>query len=80
MTAPLSFGLYRHFKGGLYEVIGLARHSETDEDMVVYRPCAGDGGWWVRPLKMFLETVTVDGKTKPRFQFVGSSATEPRTQ
>ena len=63
-------GKYRHYKGGLYEVIGMARHSETLEEMVVYRALYGEGGLWVRPLAMFLENVTLDGKTVPRFAFV----------
>ena len=50
-------GRYRHFKGNEYEVIGLARHSETTEEMVVYRALYGDGGLWVRPLSMFLSKV-----------------------
>ena len=60
-------GHYRHYKGGEYEVIGVARHSETHEPLVVYRPLAGDGGWWVRPHAMFFETVDVDGARRPRF-------------
>lgn len=61
-------GIYRHFKGGRYEVIGVAKHSETLEEMVVYRALYGDGGIWVRPLSMWNETVERDGKTFPRFQ------------
>lgn len=60
-------GRYRHFKGGEYEVLGVARHSETDERLVVYRPLYGDGGLWVRPVAMFLEPVEHDGRTVPRF-------------
>jgi len=60
-------GTYRHYKGNLYEVIGLARHSETEEELVVYRALHGGGGLWVRPLAMFRETVMVDGRTVPRF-------------
>ncbi len=60
-------GRYRHYKGNEYTVIGIARHSETLEDMVVYRAEYGDGGLWVRPLSMFTETVTVNGQTIPRF-------------
>jgi hypothetical protein len=66
MTEPQP-GKYRHYKGGEYEVLGVARHSETDERLVVYRPLYGEGGFWVRPLAMFLEHVTVDGRTVPRF-------------
>ncbi|MBN9520316.1 DUF1653 domain-containing protein [bacterium] len=70
MTDP-AHGRYRHFKGGEYEVVGVARHSETDERLVVYRPLYGDGGLWVRPVGMFLETVEHDGRTVPRFTFLG---------
>lgn len=61
-------GKYRHFKGREYEVLGTARHSETMEPMVVYRPLYEDSGWWVRPLSMFVETVTRDGQTIKRFE------------
>jgi len=64
---PVEPGRYRHYKGNYYEVIGTARHSETEEPMVVYRPLYGEGGLWVRPEAMFLETVEVDGKRVPRF-------------
>ncbi len=60
-------GIYRHFKGNRYEVIGVARHSETLEDMVVYRALCGEGGLWVRPASMWLETVERDGQTYQRF-------------
>ncbi len=60
-------GTYRHFKGGLYEVIGVARHSETEEELVVYRALYGERGLWVRPLAMFQETVDIDGHAVPRF-------------
>lgn len=60
-------GTYRHYKGNLYEVIGTATHSETEETLVVYRPLYGDGGLWVRPLEMFLSDVEVDGVPVPRF-------------
>jgi hypothetical protein len=64
-------GKYRHYKGKDYEVIDLARHSETLEPMVVYRALYGEGGLWVRPLGMFLETVEAGGKRVPRFAFTG---------
>ena len=67
-------GRYRHFKGGLYEVLGVARHSETEEELVVYRPLYGDRALWVRPRAMFLEAIEVDGKPVPRFQFLESRA------
>lgn len=60
-------GKYRHYKGNYYQVIGTARHSETEEPMVVYRPLYGEMGLWVRPLVMFEETVTVNGEQVPRF-------------
>ena len=64
-------GRYRHFKGNEYEVIGLARHSETQEEMVVYRALYGDFGLWVRPARMWTETVERDGKTFRRFTYIG---------
>ncbi|GGO75862.1 hypothetical protein GCM10011348_01660 [Marinobacterium nitratireducens] len=67
-TAQPVPGRYRHYKGQEYEVIGNARHSETEEWLVVYRPCYGDGGLWVRPLAMFVEEVVLpDGRRVPRF-------------
>jgi hypothetical protein len=60
-------GRYRHYKGNDYVVVGVARHSETDEELVVYRPLYGEKGLWVRPLAMFMETVEVDGEIQPRF-------------
>jgi hypothetical protein len=65
-------GRYRHYKGGEYEVTGVVRHSETLEPMVLYRPLYNDSGLWVRPFGMFFETVEVEGRSEPRFQFVGS--------
>ena len=64
---PILPGKYRHFKGNEYEVLYMAKHSETTEDMVVYRALYGEGGIWVRPAAMWNETVTRDGKTFPRF-------------
>lgn len=61
-------GRYRHYKGGEYEVIGTARHSESDEQLVVYRCLYDNNSLWVRPLAMFLETVPVDGRELPRFE------------
>jgi hypothetical protein len=60
-------GRYRHYKGNDYEVIGIARHSETEEEMVVYRKLYGDHSLWVRPLTMFREQVEVNGRLVPRF-------------
>jgi len=66
-------GIYRHYKGQFYEVLYLAKHSETREDMVIYRALYGDFGLWVRPLKMFTENVCIDGKSQARFQWIKSS-------
>ncbi len=66
-------GRYRHYKGGEYEVIGVARHSETHEALVVYRPLYNTTGWWVRPHAMFFESVAVDGVLRPRFGPVDSA-------
>lgn len=71
MIKDIKLGKYRHFKGKEYEVIGVAKHSETLEDMVVYRALYGDNGLWVRPLSMFLETVVRDGKEIKRFTYIG---------
>ncbi len=67
-------GRYRHYKGGEYEVMGIASHSETGESLVVYRCLYGDGSWWVRPLTMFQESVEMGGEHIPRFVFLGKSA------
>ena len=64
-------GKYRHFKGNFYEVIGAARHSETLEEMVVYRALYGEGGLWVRPASMWNEEVNREDYRGPRFVFVG---------
>lgn len=66
----IKLGKYRHFKGNEYEVIGIARHSETLEEMVVYRALYGDSGIWVRPAKMWNETVERDGKAFQRFTYI----------
>ena len=63
-------GRYRHYKGNDYEVIGVARHSETEEKYVVYRQLYGEGGLWIRPLSMFLQSVTVGENTVPRFRLL----------
>lgn len=65
-------GIYQHYKGGLYKVIGIAKHSETRELMVVYRD-QGDGhNLWIRPYEMFIEQVEADGKKTPRFKYLRS--------
>ena len=76
MTEGLKTGFYEHFKGKRYEVVGLARHSETLEELVVYKALyAGnypEGSLWVRPLVMFQETVVHGGKEIPRFRYLGA--------
>lgn len=66
-------GRYRHYKGNDYLVEGVARHSETEELLVVYRPCYGERALWVRPLEMFVEEVEVDGERVPRFARIGDA-------
>ena len=63
-------GIYEHFKGKRYEVIGIAKHSETLEELVVYKQLYGDGSLWARPAEMFLDDVEIDGKVVPRFKRV----------
>lgn len=67
----LKLGRYRHYKGGEYSVIGVARHSETEEELVVYRALKDPALLWVRPLSMFVETVEVDAALVPRFTYLG---------
>ena len=66
-------GIYEHYKGNQYKVIDTARHSETDELLVLYRPMYGDESLWVRPFAMFFEKVTIDGLLTPRFKYIGNS-------
>jgi hypothetical protein len=63
-------GIYRHFKGNKYHILGVAQHSENESSLVVYRPMYGAGDLWVRPVEMFLETVELDGQQVPRFEFL----------
>ncbi|MEI8356282.1 MAG: DUF1653 domain-containing protein [Deltaproteobacteria bacterium] len=70
-SEEIRLGRYRHQKGALYEVIAIARHSETEEEYVVYRSLYGDYSHWVRPLAMFAERVVVDGVAVRRFAFLG---------
>jgi hypothetical protein len=69
----LKMGLYKHYKGNRYQVLGIARHSETLEELVVYQALYGDKGLWIRPLAMFCETIkTNEGNEIPRFRYEGS--------
>jgi hypothetical protein len=70
MHKKLALGKYKHYKGGEYEIIGIAKHSETLEYMVVYRALYGEGELWTRPLDMFIEQVEIDGKVVPRFEYM----------
>jgi hypothetical protein len=65
-------GRYRHYKGKEYTVIGVARHSETEEELVVYRLEYGEHGLWVRPQEMFHQTVEIDGQFVPRFRLIAN--------
>lgn len=64
-------GIYKHYKGNLYELLHIANHSETLEKMVVYKALYGEGEVWVRPLSMWDEVVEVNGKKVPRFEYIG---------
>jgi hypothetical protein len=65
----IKIGKYKHYKGNYYQVEGVATHSETNEQLVVYRPLYGEGALWVRSLTMFTEQVEIDGNVQPRFNF-----------
>jgi hypothetical protein len=71
-------GRYRHYKGKDYEVIGVARHSETHEPLVLYRPLYNDSGLWVRPFEMFVGEVEIDGRTQRRFAPIATQAAVER--
>ena len=70
MSEKLALGIYRHYKGKEYQVIAVARHSETEVVLVVYRLMYGDFSYWVRPLSMFTESIELDGVITPRFQWL----------
>jgi len=76
---PPVAGIYRHYKGQRYQVLGTARHSETLEQLVVYRALYGEHGLWVRPATMFAELVTVDGAFVPRFALETPDAPAPNS-
>jgi len=76
MASEIKKGLYQHYKGKLYEVVGVGRHSETLEEVIVYRGLYEDEEFgknpiWVRPINMFLEEIEIDGKKIPRFKYLG---------
>jgi hypothetical protein len=70
-SSEIKLGKYEHFKGNKYEVLGVAKNSETMEELVVYKALYGNYDLWVRPLKMFLEEVEVNGEKIPRFKYLG---------
>lgn len=69
-AVKLPLGIYEHYKGNRYEVLGVGRHSETHEEMVVYRALYGSHDIWIRPLSLFVDTVSWEGRTRPRFKMV----------
>lgn len=75
-TTQVKTGFYQHYKGQYYQVLGVAQHSETAEQLVVYRALYGEFGLWVRPVGMFTEIVKISGQPQPRFAYLGD--TDPR--
>lgn len=73
-TTPIKSGYYQHYKGGYYQVIECARHSETEEWLVIYRPLYGEQSLWARPLTMFIENIGIVGGLIPRFNYLGKTA------
>ncbi|MGI5309525.1 DUF1653 domain-containing protein [Rheinheimera sp. WS51] len=71
--APIEPGYYQHYKGGYYQVIDCAKHSETEEWLVIYRPLYGKATLWARPLTMFCENVEIAGELLPRFLYIGQT-------
>jgi len=78
MINLIPLGVYRHYKGNLYEVIGFAKHSETLEDMVIYKALYGECGTWVRPLSMWDNPIELGDKTVKRFEFIGETMAEEK--
>ena len=76
----IQIGTYRHYKGNTYQVLGVAKHSETEEPLVVYKALYGECGLWVRPLDMFREQVEVDRKIIPRFELIQEGTEESNEQ
>ncbi|MFD1384465.1 DUF1653 domain-containing protein [Rhodanobacter aciditrophus] len=74
--STIKAGVYQHYKGAEYWVERVARHSETEEEMVVYQALYGEFGWWVRPKAMFLESVIIDGESIPRFEWIRATIDE----
>ena len=70
---PIPLGIYRHYKGNTYEVIGFAKHSETLEDMVIYKALYGERGTWVRPFSMWNNLIEDDGKIVKRFELISEN-------
>ena len=73
---PILFGLYQHYKGNLYQVIGVAQHSENHDIFVMYQALYDDYNIWIRPFDMFTETIVIDGKEQPRFTFLKETMTK----
>jgi len=70
MSENIKLGKYQHFKGGQYEVLGIAKHSESLEELVVYKALYGAGELWIRPIKLFFDEVDFEGKKVPRFKYI----------
>lgn len=75
---PIPLGVYHHYKGKCYEVVGFAKHSETLEDMVIYKQLYGEGKTWVRPLSMWENPIDIDGRIVKRFEYTGENDDSPR--